>query len=39
MEQVTDRWPSFVNAIEKRANGMIIANSDFRKRGTVDGLD
>lgn len=39
MEQVRDRWPSFVNAIEKRANGMIIANSDYRNGGTVDGLD
>lgn len=39
MVRVRDCWSSFVNAIEKRMNGMIIANSDYRKGGTVDGLD
>jgi hypothetical protein len=39
MEQVTDEWPSSVNAIEKRVDGIITANSDFRKGGTVDGIE
>jgi hypothetical protein len=39
MEYMRSQWPSSINAIQKGANGIIIANSDYRSGGTVDGLD
>lgn len=33
------QWPSQVTAIERRSNGTLVANSDFRKGGTVDGIN
>lgn len=32
-------WPSHITAIERKSNGILVANSDFRKGGTVDGID
>ncbi|XP_069703104.1 scoloptoxin SSD14-like isoform X2 [Periplaneta americana] len=39
LEEVQGLWSSHVNAIERRSDGVLVANSDFRKGGTVDGFD